>query len=201
MDGIDGQRSTGPQFDAPAARSTSPSQPSEASIPSHLPPLISEAGQVCGGARPPVAPPRRAASGPVPLASAPPPAAADDDASPDAVHRLGLAGPGPPPKRQACGPRAEPEGDSAAARARDEFFDEFRKLRMSFQDRDEINALPSPGSSADSVVSFDAEDAAAIWLSCPTPAIGDDARADRVTPENSDDGRSSFSSSAALRFP
>ena len=117
------------------------------------------------------------------------------------MHRLGLAGPGPPPKRQACGPRAEPEGDSAAARARDEFFDEFRKLRMSFQDRDEINAPPSPGSSSDSVVSFDAEAAAAIWLSCPTPAIGDDARADRVTPENSDDGRSSFSSSAALRFP
>ena len=105
------------------------------------------------------------------------------------------------PAAEAAGLRAEPEGDSAAARARDEFFDEFRKLRMSFQDRDEINALPSPGSSADSVVSFDAEDAAAIWLSCPTPAIGDDARADRVTPENSDDGRSSFSSSAALRFP
>jgi hypothetical protein len=117
------------------------------------------------------------------------------------VHRLGLAGPGPPPKRQACGPRAEPEGDSAAARARDEFFDEFRKLRMSFQDRDEINAPPSPGSSSDSVVSFDAEAAAAIWLSCPSPAIGDDARAERVIPENSDDGRSSFSSSAALRFP
>jgi len=166
MDWSDGRRPTRPLM---AHLRTSSSQPSEVGADSLISPLVSEGGDE-GPARdrrqtrPPHGPRGRAQPAPVSRGSAPRPGLVDDGPSPDAVHRLILAGPGPPPKRQAVLPRAESERERPGDAARDEFFDEFRKLRSSFIDRDEIDASPSPGSSFDGTVSFDAtSEAAALW--------------------------------------